>query len=102
MISKVGGDGSAGSIGGSGRASSGSGVAGSGSATKSGGTRAVSDEVKVSASSIELADKEAPLDASRVSAISQAIREGRFQVNAERVADKLIDSVRELTGEKAG
>ncbi len=102
MISKVGGDGSAGSIGGSGRASSGSGVGSSSSAAKTGGTRAVSDEVKVSANSVELADREAPLDSARVSAISQAIREGRFQVDAGKVADKLIESVRELTGERAG
>lgn len=102
MVSRIGGDGSAGSIGGSGRASSGSGVSSSSDTKKTGGTKAVSDEVKVSANSVELADKEAPIDASRVSAISQAIREGRFQVSAENVADKLIESVRELTGRRAG
>jgi negative regulator of flagellin synthesis FlgM len=32
----------------------------------------------------------------RVEAIKQAIVEGRFKVNAEVVADKLIDTVREL------
>lgn len=102
MVSRISGDGSAGSIGSSGRAGSGSGVGSSASAAKSGGARAVSEEVKVSANSVELADREAPLDASRVSAISQAIREGRFQVDAEKIADKLIDSVRELTGQRTG
>lgn len=102
MISKVGGDGSAGSIGGSGRASSGSGAGSTTSASKTGGTRVVSEEVKVSASSVQLADREAPLDPGRVSAISEAIREGRFKVDAEKVADKLIESVRELTGQRAG
>jgi len=102
MVSRISGDGSTGSIGGSGRAGSGSGVGSSSSAAKSGGAKAVSDAVTVSAGSVELADREAPLDASRVSAISQAIREGRFQVNADKVADKLIESVRELTGQRAG
>lgn len=38
------------------------------------------------------------VDAAKVEAIKDAIREGRFQVNAEAVADKLIESVRELVG----
>lgn len=36
------------------------------------------------------------VDAHKVAEIKQAIREGRFQVNADVVADKLIDTVREL------
>jgi len=36
------------------------------------------------------------VDASRVAEIKQAMIEGRFQVNAEKVADGLIDSVREM------
>lgn len=36
------------------------------------------------------------VDAARVAEIKQAISEGRFQVNAEKVADSLIDSVRQL------
>jgi negative regulator of flagellin synthesis FlgM len=35
-------------------------------------------------------------DAARVESIKTAIREGRFTVNPEAVADKLLDSVREL------
>jgi negative regulator of flagellin synthesis FlgM len=35
-------------------------------------------------------------DASRVEAIKGAMREGRFTVNPEAVADKLLESVREL------
>ena len=35
-------------------------------------------------------------DASRVDAIKAAMSEGRFKVNPEAVADKLLDSVREL------
>lgn len=36
------------------------------------------------------------VDAARVAEIKQAIAEGRFTVNAEAVADRLIDSVRQL------
>jgi len=35
-------------------------------------------------------------DAARVAAIREDIRAGRYQVNPERIADGLIDSVREL------
>jgi negative regulator of flagellin synthesis FlgM len=36
------------------------------------------------------------LDSARVEAIKQAIREGRFRVDSEVVADKLLASVREF------
>lgn len=36
------------------------------------------------------------LDTVRIQEIKQAIREGRFKVNAEVVADRLLDTVREL------
>lgn len=36
------------------------------------------------------------VDAEKVAAIKQAISEGRFKVNPERVADHLIDSVKDL------
>jgi negative regulator of flagellin synthesis FlgM len=36
------------------------------------------------------------VDTARVEEIKQAITEGRFKVNPEVVADKLIDTVREL------
>ena len=36
------------------------------------------------------------VDAARVSEIKQAIGEGRFKVNPEAVADKLLESVREF------
>ncbi|MBS0452052.1 MAG: flagellar biosynthesis anti-sigma factor FlgM [Proteobacteria bacterium] len=39
-------------------------------------------------------------DAARVAAIREDIRAGRYQVNPERIADGLIDSVRDLLGEK--
>lgn len=38
----------------------------------------------------------AAFNAERVAEIRQAIAEGRFQVNPERIADGLVDSVREM------
>lgn len=40
-------------------------------------------------------------DAARVEQIKAAIRDGSYQVNAEAVADKVIQSIRELSGIKA-
>ncbi len=39
-------------------------------------------------------------DAARVDAIKQAIREGKFTVNAEAVADRLLSDVRALVAKK--
>lgn len=36
------------------------------------------------------------VDSARVAEIKQAISEGRFQVNADNVADSLIESVRQM------
>lgn len=41
------------------------------------------------------------VDASKVAEIKQAISEGRFKVNSEVVADRLIETVRELIDSKA-
>lgn len=40
-------------------------------------------------------------DTARVEQIKAAIRDGSYQVNAEAVADKVIQSIRELSGVKA-
>ena len=42
------------------------------------------------------------VDAEKVSAIKQAISEGRFQVNSGKVADGLINSVKELINANKG
>jgi negative regulator of flagellin synthesis FlgM len=46
----------------------------------------------------------APVNGQRVAEIKQAISEGRFQINPERIADGLLDSVRDMLGRagKAG
>lgn len=38
----------------------------------------------------------APFDSQRVAEIRQAIAEGRFQIDAEKIADRLISEVRDL------
>ncbi len=41
-----------------------------------------------------------PFDAGRVSEIKQAITEGRFTINAEAIAERLIASASELLGSR--
>lgn len=42
-----------------------------------------------------------PVNAAKVAEIKQAISEGRFKINSDVVADRLISSVRELIANKA-
>lgn len=44
----------------------------------------------------------AVVDTARVAEIKQAISEGRFKVNPEAVADRLLETVRELIQSKKG
>ena len=63
--------------------------------------------VRLSDLSSKLAEMEASLaaseafDAKRVEAIKQAISEGRFKVNPEAVAEKLLANVREMLDTKS-
>lgn len=41
------------------------------------------------------------INAAKVAEIKQAISEGRFKVNSEVIADRLIATVRDLIGDKA-
>ena len=65
-------------------------------------TTASGDSVELSSLSARLQEisgemGSAPaVDSGRVAEIKQAITEGRFQINAERIADGLIDDVRQL------
>ncbi|XZG71587.1 flagellar biosynthesis anti-sigma factor FlgM [Chitinibacteraceae bacterium HSL-7] len=55
-------------------------------------------DTAASADSVTLAntDSGGSFDAGRVAEIKQAIAEGRFTVRPEAIADKLLDSVKEL------
>lgn len=57
-------------------------------------------EVHLSALSAQLQSSEgaSTFDANRVSEIKQAIAEGRFTINAEVIADRLITAASELVG----
>jgi len=65
-------------------------------------TSAASDNVHLGSASAQLRGLESSVanspvvNAEKVQAIKQAISEGRFQVNNSMVADRLIDSVKEL------
>ncbi|MBU0752746.1 MAG: flagellar biosynthesis anti-sigma factor FlgM [Gammaproteobacteria bacterium] len=41
-----------------------------------------------------------PIDVARITEIKQAIAEGRFSINPERIADGLLQSVHEMLGKQ--
>lgn len=57
-----------------------------------------SDDVRLSsfASQLLVSENTASFDAGRVAEIKQAISEGKFSINADAIADRLIASAREL------
>ena len=73
-------------------------------AAKTATATAGSAQVSLSTLSGQLHDMQASLaqgagfDAAKVESIKTAIRNGEFRVNPNKVADKLIDTVRELVG----
>lgn len=46
--------------------------------------------------------EDSTFDTAKVERIAAAIREGRYQINAEAIADKLIVNAEELLGRKVG
>lgn len=66
------------------------------------------DKVDLSSLSARLQDAGAAaadvpeIDAARVAEIKQAISEGRFQINPERIADGLLESVRQMLARQQG
>ncbi len=50
------------------------------------------------ASRLAATDGDGAFDTQKVQRISNAIRDGKFEVNAEAIADKLINNARELLG----
>jgi negative regulator of flagellin synthesis FlgM len=68
---------------------------------KRGATSPADTEVSLSPLSSKLQEiqanvSDAPVDVQRIAEIKQAIAEGRFQVNPERIADGLLNSVRDM------
>ena len=53
------------------------------------------------ASSLSVATGDAAFDTAKVERIAQAIRDGKFKVNADVIADKLIINAEELLGPKS-
>jgi negative regulator of flagellin synthesis FlgM len=55
-------------------------------------------ELSAAAATLSSTDASAEFDAEKVERISQAIREGKYVINAEVIADKLIANAQELLG----
>lgn len=51
-----------------------------------------------SAASLQVGGQDASFDSAKVERIAQAIRDGKFEVNPEAIADKLIANAQELLG----
>jgi negative regulator of flagellin synthesis FlgM len=67
-----------------------------------GGEKVELSSLSASLGKAEAAIAAAPVvDRARVDEIRQAMSEGRFKVDAERIADGLIDSVRQMLGTQA-
>lgn len=45
-------------------------------------------------------DEQPPVDTARIAEIKQAIAEGRFKINAGAIADRLIESARDLVNKR--
>ena len=78
---------------------------GSASATASGKSGAAGAQPEASAqvalspvATVLVNEGNAEFDAAKVARIAQAIRDGKFKVNPEAIADKLITSTRDLLG----
>ncbi|MEO8125109.1 MAG: flagellar biosynthesis anti-sigma factor FlgM [Burkholderiales bacterium] len=76
-------------------------------ASAEGGPKAAPGRVEAHGAKVELSSTAASLrtntapaefDAGKVERITQSIAEGRFKVNAEAIADKLIANAQELLG----
>ncbi|WP_374341513.1 flagellar biosynthesis anti-sigma factor FlgM [Methyloversatilis sp.] len=75
---------------------------GNGSTSSTSSATAPGAQVDISGMSSRLRELESTIanvpvvDSARVDEIKQAIADGRFKVNADRVADSLIESVRQM------
>lgn len=74
-------------------------------ATRKPADSGASERVDISSLSARLQEVgagEAAVDIQRVAEIKQAIAEGRFKINPERIADGLLASVRDMLGREPG
>ncbi|TDM08699.1 MAG: flagellar biosynthesis anti-sigma factor FlgM [Ideonella sp. MAG2] len=53
-------------------------------------------EISSAASLLSQASDDPSFDAAKVERIAQAIKDGKFEINADKIADKLIANAREL------
>lgn len=60
-------------------------------------TASIQEDVSLSplAGSLKASEQQ-PVNSARINEIKQAISEGRFKINPEAIADRLIDSARQL------
>jgi negative regulator of flagellin synthesis FlgM len=73
----------------------------SGQADKTGASSASAEpsatvQLSSTASMIRAADSDGTFDAEKVQRMAQAIRDGKFEVNADAIADKLIANTQEI------
>lgn len=73
-----------------------------GAAKATGTTAEASAQVELSSAALlQPGTTDGTFDAEKVERIAQAIRDGKFEVNAEAIADKLIANAQELLGKTA-
>ncbi len=79
-------------------------VAGTGAATSSSATTATTsvDQVALSAAGTQIGAPSSDFDSKKVDAIRQAIKDGRFTVNASAIADRLIADAAALLAPRTG
>ncbi|HEX7156317.1 MAG TPA: flagellar biosynthesis anti-sigma factor FlgM [Burkholderiaceae bacterium] len=59
------------------------------------------DRVQISGLSAQLSHADSDFDAAKVGAVSSAIAQGRYQVNAGTIADKMLAGLSDLAGKKS-
>jgi negative regulator of flagellin synthesis FlgM len=64
-------------------------------------TASASVELSATASQLRSSSSEGSFDADKVARIAQAIRDGQFKINPDKIADKLISNAQELLSRSA-
>ena len=68
--------------------------------SQAGTTGSVRDQASITRLSQAATDTSQDIDTARVAEIRQAISEGRLEIRADKIADGLIDSVRDMLGKE--